>query len=139
MNSNTVPGIVRIDVAFCSDLSRNLMFHSIAGAVIALATKTVRVSFYGVPSLKWESEPLNGVRNERSTLEFDSSMVLPEGERLAFIVTTASGRQFLIGTREPNYPVITFSESSGSPGGEAAVRHYVVSHLALKSVLPCIL
>jgi hypothetical protein len=60
-------------------------------------------------------------------------------EPIAFVVTTIYGLQYLIGTREPNYPVINYSDSTGTVGKDAAVRTYKVTHLGRKSVLRCIL
>lgn len=123
----------------CADIPPHLMLASICGALIALALPVVVIKFYGHPSLKWTGTIVNGGRQEQATLEFTTSDLIPEGERVAFVVTAASGRQYLIGTREPNYPVVTYSETTGAPGGEAAVRTYKITYIAQKSVLPCIL
>lgn len=139
MNTCTLPGIVRIEMVRCADLIPHLMYASISGFVPALAVPTVEIRFYGTPSLKWDGTTVNGARQEKSTLEFATADRLPEGEWLAFAVTVASGRQYLVGTREPRYPQITYSETTGAPDGEAALRTYKITHIAQKSVLPCIL
>lgn len=115
------------------------MLHSICGCMVAIAAPSVAVEFVGRPTLKWEGSKVNGTRREKSTLEFSTVHPLPEGENLAFVVTGAGDRQYLIGTRERNYPVINYSDSTGEPGGSAAVRTYKITHVAQKSVLPCIL
>lgn len=112
---------------------------SLCGALIALALPSVTVKFYGQPMLKWEGTTVDGARQEKATLEFSSTDRLPEGERLAFVVTVASGKQYLVGTREPKYPQINYTETTGAPDGDAALRTYKITHVALKSVLPCIL
>lgn len=139
MNTNTLPGIVKIRMLRCEVLPPHLMSMSVCGALIALALPSVTVKFYGQPMLKWEGTTVDGARQEKATLEFSSTDRLPEGERLAFVVTVASGKQYLVGTREPKYPQINYTETTGAPDGDAALRTYKITYVALKSVLPCIL
>lgn len=139
MPTNTLPGIVKIQVVHCADIQPHVMLNSICGAVIALAVPSVTVKFYGQPTLKWDGTKVDGAREEKSTLEFSTADRLPEGVRIAFVVTVASGKQYLVGTREPKYPVVNYSETVGTPDGEAALRTYKITHIAQKSVLPCVL
>lgn len=139
MQSNTLPGIIKIQLVRCSDIQPHAMLASLSGTVIALALSAVKIKFYGTPSLKWDGSKVNGALQEKATLEFSTTEKLPESERIAFVITVASGKQYLIGTREPKYPRISYSETVGAPDGEAAMRTYKVTHVALKSVLPCVL
>lgn len=139
MNCYSLPGIRKIQIVRCNDLAAGLMLHSICGCMAVIAAPSVAVEFVGRPTLKWDGSKVNGTRQEKSTLEFSTVHQLPEGENLAFVVTGAGGRQYLIGTREANYPVINYSGSTGEPGGNAAVRTYKITHIAQKSVLPCVL
>lgn len=139
MATNTLPGIVKIQMIRCSDIQPHVMYASISGALVALALPAVTVKFFGTPSLKWDGSLVNGSRQEKATLEFSTSDKLPEGERIAFVLTLASGKQYLIGSREPKYPQVNYSETAGAPDGEAALRTYKITHIAQKSVLPCVL
>lgn len=139
MQTNTLPGIVKIQMVRCSDIQPHVMYASISGALVALALPAVTVKFFGTPSLKWDGSLVNGSRQEKATLEFSTSDKLPEGERIAFVLTLASGKQYLIGSREPKYPQVNYSETAGAPDGEAALRTYKITHIAQKSVLPCVL
>lgn len=139
MECNTLPGIVKIQMVRCADIPPHVMLSSIAGAPIALALPAVDINFFGSPSLKWEGSIVNGARQEKATLEFSTTSTLPEGERIAFVLSTAGGKQYLIGSREPKYPQVTYSETAGAPDGDAAVRKYKITHIALKSVLTCVL
>lgn len=137
MFQNRIPGICRIEIVRCTHLPRHIMLHSMSGAPLALAVPRLPIRFFGTPTLTWKATVVNGARQEQATLKFASPYCIGEGERLAFIITTAAGRKFLLGTREPNYPVVNFSETTGTPGGEAAVRTYEITHIAPKSVLEC--
>lgn len=139
MSFFSLPGIRKIQIVRCDALPAGLMLHSICGCMVAIAAPSVTVDFVGRPILKWEGSKVNGTRQEKSTLEFSTLHPLPEGENLAFVVTDAGGRQKLIGTREGRYPIISYSDSTGEPGGSPAVRTYKITHIAQKSVLPCVL
>lgn len=136
---NTLPGIVSIRYTDCSNIQPHIMQQACSGAIIDLALPSVPVAFYGVPKCECLGSLLSGCRQEKTTLEFVTSDVIPEGRRLAFIVKTASGKQFVIGSREPKYPIIEYSESTGNPSDDAAVRTYKITHVALKSMLRCVL
>lgn len=136
---NTLPGIVSIRYTDCDNLQPHVMQQSISGATIDLSVPSEKINFFDVPKCQWSGTLSSGCREEKATLEFTTADILPEGRWLAFILTIASGKQYLIGSREPKYPQIEYSETTGSPSGEAAVRTYKITHIALKSVLPCIL
>lgn len=137
MSCRRLPGIRKIEIVRCAELQAGLMLHSICGCVVAVRAPSENVEYSGRPTLKWEGSKVNGVRQEKSTLEFSTIHPLPEGENLAFVVTSADGQQYLIGTREGRYPKIEYSETTGEPGGVAASRSYKISHIAQKSVLRC--
>ena len=140
MTACFIPGIRAVHIVRCSDLPSYLMELSMAGGDVALSVPSERVDLCGgMPVLKRETSVVNGSPQEKSTLEFATRRPLPVGERLAFVVTCASGRQLLVGTREPNYPVITSSVTTGTPSGEGAFLRYKITHTAPKSVLSCLL
>ncbi|MDE5988944.1 MAG: hypothetical protein K2H17_06065 [Duncaniella sp.] len=139
MSRYSIPGLRKIQIIRCKDLPSGLMLHSICGCIVAIVAPAVSVEFVGRPVLRWEGSKVNGTRQENSTLEFSTVNPLPEGEKLAFVVTTAAGKQYLIGAREGCAPIINYSDSTGEPGGSAAVRSYKITHVAQKSVLPCVL
>ena len=135
---NTLPGIVKIEVVRCDQLPDNVMLTAITRGVVTLVLQPQEVKFYGQPSLKWEGSLVNKAPQEKSTLEFRTPIRLRDDVRLAFIVTAASGKKYLIGSREGKYPVVTYTETTGAPDGEAALRTYKITHIARKSVLECI-
>lgn len=139
MNTGTIPGIVKIQMVRCADIQQHVMYSALSGALVALALPSVDIKFFGMPTLKWEGTTVNGARQEKATLEFSTTEKLPEGVHLAFVVSVASGKQYLVGAREPKYPLINYSETTGAPDGDAALRSYKITHVAPKSVLPCVL
>lgn len=140
MLPQSLPGIRRIYYTYCYSLPPRVMLTGLCGgAVVLFRDGLVPVPFAGEPVLKWDGSMENGSRVEKSTLTFRTSHALPEGVRIAFVVETFSGKSCLIGAREPNYPVVEYSETTGETAGEAAVRTYNISHIAVKSVIPVLL
>lgn len=97
------------------------------------------IPFAGTPSFKREGSLINGSRAQKTTLEFRSNYIAPEGVRMAFIVELVNRQVWLIGTREPNYPLIEYSDSSGDPAGDPAVRTYKITHTDIRSGIPVLL
>lgn len=139
MSCRTLPGIRKIEIVRCADLQAGVMLHSICGCVVAVTAPSEKIDYSGRATLQWEGTKVNGGRQEKSTLEFTTIHHLPEGVNLAFVVTTADGLQYLIGSREGRFPKIEYNESAGEPGRTAAARTYKISHIAQKSVLRCIM
>ena len=139
MNIRSIPGIASIHMVNRVDLPNNCMLQSIGGAVVSLLCDAAPVSFIGEAVLSLEGTCLGSVRQEKATLTFSTLDKLPEYGAYAFVVTCVNGNQYLIGTREPRYPVVTYEETTGKLSGAAAVRTYKITHIAEKSVLEVVL
>lgn len=139
MSCYSLPGIRKIQIVRSEHLVAGVMLHSICGCEVVITAPAVTIEFVGKSMLKWEGSKVNGSRQEKSTLEFSTVHPLPENENLAFVVTSVSGRQYLIGSHEGRHPVVSYSGTTGEPSGSAAVLAYKITHIAQKSVLPCIL
>lgn len=140
MIPQSLPGVRRIHAVPCASLSPHLMLTAICGGAYAMFRKDLQpVPFAGKPTFKREGSLLNGSRAQKSVLEFRSDYVVPEGVRMAFVVELVNGQVLLIGSREPNYPVIEYNDFSGDPAGDPAVRTYTVTHTDIRSGIPVIL
>ena len=116
------------------------MLGAICGAVAYLFREQLTpIPFGGVPKYQREGTLINGRRAEKSTLEFITDRHPDDSDRLAFIVERPGGDCILIGTREPNYPQVEYSDTTGAPDGDAAVRTYKITHTDIKSGLPLVL
>lgn len=134
------PGIRRLYYTPAATLPRHLMLTAICGAAYSTFVDTLyEIPFSGKPSFTREGTLLNGARAEKSTLEFRSDARLPEDFRIAIIVEQVNGECYLIGTREPNYPVIEYTDTSGDPSGDPAARTYRITHTDIRSGIPVLL
>lgn len=132
------PGIVKIEYVACKVLPRSIMLQSMTGATVTINAPRINVPFLGLPELSWSGSRKKGRIQEKSTLEFRSGVDLPQG-RYAFLVTTASGEQYIIGTHEGRAPMVEYEDTTGKLNGDGAVRTYKVTHIAQKSVIRCVL
>lgn len=140
MLPQSLPGIRRIYFTMCAALPPYVMLTGICGGAVAMYRDSLeKIPFAGIPTLKCDGTVVNGSRQEKSSLEFRTSGRLPDGVRLAFIVECVNGTSWLIGSREPNYPVVEYSDFSGDPSGSAAVRTYKITHIGVKSAIPVVL
>lgn len=139
MSCHSLPGITSIRIVRCSYLPADAMLQSLANCIVPISAPYETVEFCGRPVLSWESSAANGDYQEKSELEFSTIHPLPTGENLAFVVTSVDGAQYLIGTREPRYPLVNYSQTTGDISRSPSVRTYKITHLAQKSVLPCLL
>ncbi|MDE6022022.1 MAG: hypothetical protein K2G13_00825 [Muribaculaceae bacterium] len=140
MTAPSRPGVRRIYAIPCSQLFPNLMLSAICGGAYAMFRADLQqLSFSGTPTFTREGTILNGSRAQKSTLQFRSDFIAPEGVRMAFVVELVNGKVWLIGSREPNYPVVEYSDFSGEPSGEPAVRTYKITHTDIRSGIPVLL
>lgn len=133
-------GVRKIYYVAAASLPRNLMLTSICrGAYTTFLDSLTEIPFSGKPIFKREGTLLNGVRAEKSSLEFRSDLLLPEDKRISFVVEQVNGLCWLIGTREPNYPVVEYTDTSGDPAGDPAIRTYSITHTDIRSGIPVII
>lgn len=133
-------GVLNIYYVAATSLPRHLMLTAICrGAYATYIDKLTEIPFSGKPIFTREGTLLKGVRAEKSSLEFRSDIELPEDMHIAFVVEQVNGKCWLIGTREPNYPIIEYSDYSGDPAGDPAIRTYKITHTDIRSGIPVIL
>lgn len=139
MTRQRIPEISKIGYIRSDQLPHNVMLQSMAGLVIGVAADITWIQFVGEAELSWEGTTVNGGRQEKSTLKFDTHTVIPDVRDITFVVRCASGLGYLIGTREGRRPVVNYTETTGKRTGNRAARTYTITHVAQKSVIECAL
>lgn len=139
MNKAQFPGVRHIYTVRCADLAPNLTLQAICGYEVAINAPMKLVNHSGRAKLTREGAKINGVMSETSTLEFSTADVLPEQEHIAFVVSCANGENYLIGAREPIYPSISYTQTTGDVDGETPLRSYKIAHTAQRSAITCII
>ena len=134
----SLPSITKIAYLPCSELSADIAFRCKVGLPVAVYAVTTPVTFCGTPLCDTVTELENKVRISHTTLTFSTIEELPAAYPIAFVVTTANGRSYLIGAMERPFPVVKVEERTGVPGSEPAVKSVTVTLSAHKSLVPCI-
>ncbi|MBP5687786.1 MAG: hypothetical protein J6X22_03990 [Muribaculaceae bacterium] len=130
-----LPGICEVRYIAVAHLLPYLVEKVAAGAPIAVERdRSQNVNIWGNPSCVAEQKDSNNGRTESVTLEFNTLSKVP-AVGVAFLVRQASGRWFLIGTKE-EAPVVSIQYNTGETAGEAAVHHVTVTFAAYKALLP---
>lgn len=135
-NCNSLPGIISISCLPCKLVQRNSDLKYLSGMPVQVFTTPIPIDFKGMPTCETISQYDNNGRNESTTLKFMALSPVPLREHLAFIVTDANRRSYLLGLHEAPYPIIKISHSTGTPDGDPAVYAHEITFKALKSLIP---
>lgn len=133
---NRLPGISRIAYARAEALTPHITLQAIAKVPVGIFAQLSFLPFNKRTALcETETEFDNNSTLETATLTFYSSETLPDGN-LCFVVTSANGEQYLIGTREMPYPFVKKEQTMGLPDGDANTTKYTVSYSNRVALIP---
>lgn len=130
-----LPGITSLSYLYCHQLTPNLALSFRSGIPVGVFAPNIPISFHGIPECEAVDAPENNGHAESTTLSFRTTQQIPTQYNLAFLVTTASGQNFLIGTKE-DFPTIQVTTVTGTPTGAPAGYQIEVKLTALKSLIP---
>lgn len=72
-------------------------------------------------------------------MKFFTDRRLPRHPCPGFVVTDVNGNSFLIGSLETPRPVVECERRVGIPSGDAAGYEYEIKHVAIRSMVPCVI
>lgn len=133
----SLPGIKSIGFVETEKLSPNVMLKGICEIPVAVYADVTDVTFVSAPTCVLGDEYDKHGRLQTVTLNFATNDYIPMYKRLAFIVTDVNGQSYLIGAKEPPFPVMKLSINFGTPGGDSSTNLVEVKHVAIKSLLKC--
>lgn len=129
-----LPGITSIGYALCADLPPAIPFTALAGCPVDMPEQVISVPFSGSPTCEAVASTVDHGQKETVTLQFATACRLPHHMRLAFVVGTADGQRYLIGAKEPPFPICEVSFSTGSAEGDPAVSSVKVTCKSVKAL-----
>ena len=136
MNCISLPGITAISYVPCDSLPADLIYQALTGFPVTISSSATEIALKSIPSCEVEESPDNNTQIEKAKLSFTTLDTLPTSTPLAFLITTASGNHYILGTREKLYPTIKVTKNTSKPDAEAAVHRYEVSFTARKALIP---
>jgi len=123
----SLPGIKALYYVPCNKLPSDLTHMCAARVPIVLYADRTEIPFVKEPTCEIETTNENKGKKQSVTLSFQSVIVIPEEEALAFVVTDENDLSYLIGIKEEPYPLITCLKSFGSPDGDSNTLSVEVS------------
>lgn len=135
----SLPGITALRTLRPNALPPQLARRSAAGLAVHILVPTTEQPFIGVPVCETQTEYDNSAYLQTVTLSFTTIGLIDDSAPLAFIVRTAQGEAYLIGTKEQPFPVIKQTLSTGTPDSASATNSVEVSLTAPLALIPCTL
>lgn len=131
----SLPSIIKIGYVPCSLLAPNILQKYLAGVPVGIFQIPTDVEHYGNAKCEAEQEYDNGSYSEKAVLSFTTTQSILNYSNLAFIVTTAEGRSFVIGQREEPFPIVEISEKINE---DTNIYEVKVTFTCQKSLVPCV-
>lgn len=132
-----LPGVKSIGWIDCRHLPRRVDLSAICRMPVAILTTITPIDFFDDPQCDCKTTKDGGGYSDTANLKFLTHSPLP-GSNVAFVVTDVNDRSFLIGSLENPAAVPEPTRRLGTPTGDAAGYYYEIKHVALKSLVPCI-
>lgn len=134
-----LPGVRRIGYVDSRFLPKGVPLHGICNNPVPVLTAINWIPFFGDPDCRCHSEKEGGWYQDTATLKFSTSRYLPVGRTLGFIVEDVNGNTYIIGQQEPPFPKVICDKVLGTPSGDTACLLYDITHVSIKSLVPCII
>lgn len=138
-STQILPGIKAIGWVDCRHLPRRVDLSAICGMSVAVLTDIHPIEFFGEPQCECKTKKDGAGYEDTATLKFLTSQKLPRSASLGFVVTDVNGKSFLIGSLEAPHPQVECNQQTGIPSGDAAGYEYEIRHVAIKSMVPCLI
>lgn len=134
-----LPGIVKIGWVDCRHLPDRVALSAICGMKIPIFTDIHEIEFFDDPQCECVTKKEGAGFQDSVSLKFKSGLQLPKTPYLGFIVTDVNGNSFLIGSKETPFAYVEKILNTGTPSGDTAGYEYEITHVAIKSMVECII
>ena len=132
----SLPGIKTIAYCYAQWLESDLELLSLSGVPINISAPLTNIPTSGEPTCECTHTNQNNGSNEKVALSFRSRFLIPSGEYLAFVVIDANDQAYIIGTKEEPHPLVSRTQSFGTPGGDPSTFRYEITHASVKALIP---
>lgn len=134
-----LPGVNFIGWLDSRHLTANVALAGICRMPIPILTTITPIDFFDEPQCECKTKKDSGGYEDTASLKFLCGEKLPDRLPLAFVVTDNNGRSFLIGSKEHPLAIVQPDERLGKPDGDNVGIFYEITHVAIKSLVPCII
>lgn len=136
--THILPGVKLIGWVDCSKLPKGTALAGICRMPVTILTDVHNIDFFDDPECTCKTTRNNGANEDKTSLKFHSSVELPNISSLGFVITDVNDNSFLIGSKERPVKIVQPESNLGTAAGSAAGLYYEISHVDVKSLVPCI-
>lgn len=134
-----LPGVKAIGWVDCEKLPRRVDLHGICRTPVPVLTAINPVEFFDEPDCRCKTVKESGSFTDTATLKFSCGELLPIHLHIGFVVTDTNGKSWLIGAKEAPFPKLNVEHRLGECDGDAAGFQYEITHVAIKSMVACLI
>lgn len=134
-----LPGIKFIGWLDCRNLPDRVFLSAICGMTVAVLTDIHEIKFFDEPQCECVSKKDGAGYEDTATLKFLAGKEIPRSNFLAFVVTDSNDNSYLIGSKEKPFAVAQATHRTGVPSGDGAGFAYEITHVSIKSLVPCVI
>ena len=138
-STQILPGIKAIGWLDCRALPKRVDLSAISGMPVAILTDIHPIPFFDEPTCECKTKKDGAGYEDTATLKFLTDKKLPRGACHGFVVTDVNDKSWLIGSLEAPHPLVEPVRRAGIPSGDAAGYEYEIRHVAIKSMVPCVI
>lgn len=134
-----LPGVKKIGWVDCRNLPQRVSLSAICGMPVAILTDIHDIPFFDDPACECVTKKDGAGYQDTATLKFRTPFVIPDNGFLAFVVTDVNDNSYLIGSFEVPHAVYEFTKSTGKPGTDSAGYEVEITHVSIRSMVPCVI
>lgn len=133
-----LPGIIKIQAVKAAQLPADISLRHQVGLPL-----TIVGDFAGTPILGTSTGTLTSKYDhnyyvQTAEIAIRTTERLRFSDRMAFVITTVNGNSFLLGTKEPPYPILLEGATFGKPDEESSCYDYTLSYVSPQALRECV-
>ena len=136
--TQTLPGVKSVGWIDCDQLLQHVDLRHICRMPIPILTTIHPIDLENEAECSCTTIPDGRRFADTATLKFLSHSLIAIHLRLGFVIEDVNGKTYLIGSHEKPFPQVKIDMRCGLPSDDGAGFHYEVTHVAIRTMVPCI-
>ena len=133
-----LPGIIKIQAIKAANLPADISLRHQVGLPLASVGDFASIPIVGTSTGTLTSEYDHRYYVQTAEIAIRTTERLRFNDRMAFVITTVNSNSFLLGTKEPPYPVLLEGATFGKPEEEGSYYDYTLSYVSPQALRECV-
>ena len=138
-STQILPGVKKIGWLDCRHLQDHVSLRAICNMSVSVMTDIHFIAEFEDASCECSTKKEGPGPQDTASLKFRTNEWIPDNGYLAFVVTAPDNKSYLIGSKERPFAVMECQHSTGDPSADAAGYESAIKHVAIKSMIPCVI